>query len=104
MPKYEPTDEEMDSSYSEDTVAGAPDTPEVEKPESVDEENSESAEILISKGNLKEGDTVTFRVVKDFGDEVSLERVTAKPSESPSNDNMNETTANEISALDTEKA
>lgn len=102
MPKYTPSDEDLDSSYSEDAVAGAPDTPEVEPPKSVDEENYDNAELLIPKGTLKEGDTVTFRVAKDFGDEVSLERVTEPTS--PTNDNLNETAATEISALDTEKA
>ena len=46
--------------------------------ESVDEENAGAAEILVAKNKLpdvKEGDTCTFKVVKDFGDEWSLEYV-----------------------------
>jgi len=86
----------MDESYGAEPSVKPP-----MESESVDEENAENAEILIAKGDLKEGDTVTFRVSKDFGDEVSLERVTA--SAEPTNDNMTATTESEIAALDQEE-
>lgn len=48
-------------------------------PESVDEESETGSEILVMKNKLpsgiKEGDVCSFKVVKDFGDEVSLEYV-----------------------------
>ena len=73
---------------------------------SVDEANSEASEILIAKNKLpegtKEGDTCTFKVSKDVGDELILEYVKDDQEErgEQTNDNMNSTTENEISALD----
>jgi len=81
MPKYTPADDEMDESYSSAPVE-APDQP----AKSVDEQNEESAAVLIAKSELpsgtKVGDTCTFRVVNDFGDEVSLEYVSESKPES----------------------
>ena len=106
MPAYTPTDEEMDTSYSEPAVKPPAEKPEAET-ESVDEENAEEAEILISKKELpsgvKAGDTCMFKVMKDFGEECSLKYM-KKPAEEatePTKDNMEAETASEISALDT---
>jgi hypothetical protein len=109
----------MDSSYSASKPAGKsgavvppesggnPDenaTP--EENQSVDEENSEGAEILIAKNKLpegtKEGDTCMFKVSKDVGDEMILKYVKNDQEEQgeKTNDNLNSTTENEISALD----
>lgn len=70
----------MESTYGEGSPETPPDETETESPpESIDEENAERAEILIAKSQLpagtKEGDTCTFRVVKDLGDEFSLKYV-----------------------------
>jgi hypothetical protein len=98
----------MDSSYSNAPVT-APDQPPADKSpkESVDEQNAGAAQILVAKKELppgtKEGDTCTFTVQKDFGDEFSLEYVKEgqeEATEQPTRDNMDTTTANEISALD----
>lgn len=82
MPKYTPASDELDASY-QGAEGGAEVTPPGETPsqetETVDEENANTAEILVAKNQLpsgtKEGDTCTFRVKKDFGDEFSLEYV-----------------------------
>lgn len=100
MPKYTPSDDELDESYS------APVTPPeggAESPpgQSVDEENESSSEILVSKQELpagtKEGDTCTFRVVKDYGDEFSLEYAKAGAGESPTESS---TAAEDFAAMD----
>ena len=104
MPKYQATDEELDPSYGSEPA----EKPEAEtETESVDEENAEEAEILISKKELpsgvKAGDTCMFKVMKDFGEECSLKYM-KKPAEEatePTKDNMEAETASEISALDT---
>lgn len=100
MPKYNPTDEDMDQSYSAPVKKPAPSA----KAETVDEENAGASEILVSKDKLpegiKEGETCTFTVTKDYGDEVSL---TYSETEKPQTPSMEDQTANEISALDTEK-
>lgn len=107
MPVYKPTDEELDGYGDGSAPVNPPETPAAEtENESVDEENAGAAEILISKDKLpsgtKEGDTYTFKVSKDFGDEVSLEYV--KEEEAPSTaDTMNAETGSEISALDTKE-
>ena len=98
----------MDSSYGASAPVKPPgeegETPHTEK-ESVDEENAGAGGILVSKHELpegtKEGDTCTFRVLKDFGDEVSLEYVEEGAGEKPT-----ETTSAEddFRAMDTEKA
>lgn len=98
-----PTNDMMDSGY-----AAAPAVePPAEPSETVDEENAGAAEILIAKDKLpsgtKEGDTCTFRVVKDFGDEFSLEYVSEETGEE-TEETMNATTGREIAALDTEGA
>ena len=72
----------------------------------MDKENEGENEILVPKKNLtdgiKVGDECTFRATQDFGDEMAFEYV--KEGESPkgeqTNDNLNATTENEISALD----
>lgn len=105
MPKYTPTDEEMDDSYSDKEAVAPPaeteSETESEPTESVDEENAGAPEILVAKSKLptgvKEGDTCTFKVTKDFGDELSLEPVKAVEK---TDMNPDETAAAEISALD----
>lgn len=107
MPQnYNPESDEMDESHG---AAGAPvEAP--EKPaESVDEENAGASEILISKDKLptgtKEGDTCTFKVVKDFGDEFSLEYVSEESAGTPSEpEEPMSTAARELTALDQEGA
>jgi hypothetical protein len=98
----------MDSSYGNAPVS-PPDNAPADKapPESVDEQNAGSAEILIAKDKLppgtKEGDTCTFKVSKDAGDELILEYVKEgqeEASEPTTRDNMDATTEGEISALD----
>lgn len=96
----------MDSGYGETPVTkpeAKPETDMEEKGKSVDEENAGAPEILVMKSKLpgkKEGDTCTFKVVKDFGDELSLEYM--KPHRTK--DTMNAETESEIAALDNEKA
>lgn len=100
MPKYTPTDEEM-GAYGNETPAPAAKQP----PPSVDEENSTRAEILISKDELPEGckvgDTYTFRVQKDYGDEVSLALESESPEETSTEEPMS-MEAKELSALSEE--
>lgn len=106
MPKYTPSDEEMDGSYGNAPVT-PPDksAPAAEDTQSVDEQNSGASEILISKDKLpsstKEGDTCTFKVVKDFGDEVSLEYVKAGREETgaQTSDNLNAETESDFSEM-----
>lgn len=96
----------MDGSYSGETAVKPPEKPVAEEKESVDEENAGATEILVTKSKLpgkKEGDSCTFKVVKDFGDELSLEYV--KPggkTDESTNDTLNAATDGEIAALDTE--
>lgn len=105
MPRYTPTDDDMDSSYGGGAVT-APDDEGTSPPESVDEENAGATEILIAKNKLpsgtKEGDTCTFRVTKDYGDEFSLEYVKESASE-PTEEPMS-TEGQELSALSEEGA
>ena len=111
MPRYQPEPDELDGSYGNvpvtppgDTAAPAEDT------QSVDEQNAGATEILIAKDKLpsgtKEGDTCTFKVTKDFGDEVSLEYVNEgkENSREQTSDNMASTTERELSAMDAEGA
>ena len=93
----------MEKSYGGTPPVEAPE--EAEPAESVDEENAGTSEILIAKTELpsgtKEGDTCTFKVVKDFGNEFSLEYVKESPAPGEQTaDNMETTTANEITAMD----
>lgn len=92
----------MDESYAGKAVA-EPKKSESAEPEGEADEDGESAsEILVDKNKLpkgaKEGDTCTFRIRKDFGDEVSLEPVAeSEPAAEPMT-----TERDEIAALDTE--
>ena len=97
----------MDGSYSD-----APVTPPDAKPaapdesKSVDEQNAGEADVLIDKKKLppeaKAGDTCTFKVVKDYGTEMSLQLVKDSEEEKgePTGNNFDETTDNELTALD----
>lgn len=101
MPKYQPSEDEL-SGYGTSPPA---ETPEKAAPaESVDEENAGATEILIAKnklpGGTKEGDECTFRVTKDFGDEVSLAYV--KESEEQTSDEPMSKVGSELTALSEE--
>lgn len=83
MPKYTPTEEDMESLYAE--PAPKEEKPEAEAPETESEDMMEGedeeqgAETLISKSALpkgcKEGDTIQCKVTKDYGDECGLQVV-----------------------------
>lgn len=99
------TDEStMDSSYGPSPPDKAPTNKAPQ--ESVDEQNAGAAEILIGKDKLppgtKEGDTYTFKVSKDVGDEYILEYVKEEQEEGdePTRENLDATTDKELSALD----
>lgn len=105
MPKYTPSDDELDESYGSKPAAVNP--PE-EKP-SVDEENASADTALVSnkilspEGEpLKEGDEIVVRVVKNYGDESEIEYAPKKGGE----DETTETTTPEqdFAAMDQEKA
>lgn len=101
MPKYEPSDEEMETYSSTSRKEAA-----VTKPSSVDDENDMAAEILIDKDqlpkNCKVGDEYTFRVTADYGDEKSLELVGhGKGKETDTEEPMSET-AQDMAALSEE--
>lgn len=85
MPRYNPSDDELDDSYSGKPSAVKP--PE-EKP-SVDEENAGEDTALISnkilspEGEpLKEGDEIVVQVVKNYGDECEIKYAPHKEGES----------------------
>jgi len=78
MPRYKASDEEMDGLYSPPSKP-EPKTPEA-KPETVDQEEDMANtavidnKILSPEGEpLKEGDEVTLRVVKNYGEECEVE-------------------------------
>lgn len=108
MPKYQVTDEDMEG-YSNAPVS-PPDKMPADKapPESVDEQNAGEAQILIAKDELppgtKAGDTCTFKVSKDTGDEFILDYVKERQEEAsePTKESMDATTDSELSALDQE--
>lgn len=109
MPRYTPSDDDMDSSYRSTPVQPPDKSPADKAPqESVDQENAGQSEILVSKKELppgtKEGDTCTFRVSKDVGEDYILEYVKeseAEASETTDN-NFDATTDKELSALDSQ--
>ena len=99
----------MDSSYGNDPVSPPDKAPAAKAPqESVDEQNAGAAQILIAKEKLppgtKEGDTCTFKVSKDVGDEYILDYVKEGQEEAPetTKDNLDVTTESELSALDSQ--
>ena len=107
MPKYTPQDDEMDSAYGNAPVSPPDKTPADKAPEeSVDEQNAGAAEILIAKDKLpegtKEGDTCTFKVSKDVGDEFILTNVKEGEEEAqePTRENVDAKTDSELTALD----
>jgi hypothetical protein len=112
MPKYTPTDEEMDSSYgSKPAPVGPPgeeeSKPTPEKP-SVDEENAGQQTVVISNKILsphgeaiKEGDEIVLEVVKNYGDESEVKYA---PKESGSAEEPETAgAAEDFAAMDTEK-
>ena len=97
------TGDEMDSSYGAVTPPEKAAEPKGES-QSVDEANAGASEVLIAKDKLptgiKEGDTCTFKVTKDFGDELSLEYVKETNEEQTETETPEATTESEIAALD----
>jgi hypothetical protein len=103
MPRYTPSEDEMDSSYGGgpakppplERPGGPPPKRPAREPESVDEENAGATEILVAKSKLppgvREGDEVTFRVSGDYGEEVSLVQVKEEPGEEPEAETETET-------------
>ncbi len=97
----------MDSSYSNAPVSPPDKAPADSAPkQSIDEQNAGAAQILIAKEKLppgtKEGDTCTFKVSKDVGDEYILDYVKEGQEEASetTKDNLDATTESELSALD----
>lgn len=101
MPKYTPSDEEMEEAYGGSKAPVESPESESKSAESVDEENAGASEILIDKSKLPEGtkvgETCTFRVAQDFGDEVSLEYV--KEGEETETEEPGSEVGKELSAL-----
>jgi hypothetical protein len=109
MPAYKPSDDELDGYGSEPAVTPpGKSASAAEDTQSVDEQNAGASEILIAKDKLPsgtvEGDTCTFKVTKDFGDEVSLEYVkdSEEESDEQTSDNMASAAESELSAMDEE--
>lgn len=107
MPKYTPSEDEMDSSYGE-----TPATPTETESRSVDEENQEDSEqtavlpnkVLSPDGSpLKEGDEVVVKIVKDYGDESEIRCVSRKETKETTEPEMSQE-AKELTALDEEGA
>lgn len=108
MPKYTPSDEEMDDTYSAPAAVTKPESTEA-KP-SVDDENAMSKTAVVSNkilspdgGPLKEGEEIVVRIVKNYGDESEIEYApkegsTEEPSEEGETTPGNEEA--EIAALD----
>jgi hypothetical protein len=100
----------MDSAYSEAPVSPPDKAPAADAPEeSVDEENAGEAEILIGKDKLpagtKEGDTCTFKVSQDVGDEYVLEYVKENgDGTEPTNESLEQERDQELSAIDSQGA
>jgi hypothetical protein len=104
MPIDQSMSEGLDSSYGPSPPDKAP--ADAAPKQSIDEQNAGSAQILIAKEKLppgtKEGDTCTFKVSKDVGDEYILDYVKEGQEEAsePTKDNLDATTESELSALD----
>ena len=97
----------MDSSYSNAPVSPPDKSPAAKAPaESVDEQNAGAAQILIAKDKLpsgtKPGDTCSFKVSKDVGEDYILEFIKEGQEETaePTRENLDATTDKELSALD----
>ena len=98
----------MDSSYGNAPVSPPDQSADKAPAESVDEQNAGSAEILIGKDKLpagtRPGDTCTFKVSQDAGDEFILEFV--KEGEDETSETMTENpeavTDRELTALDSQ--
>lgn len=81
MPKYTPTEDDMDESYAAETPAvTAPESPEDESKETVDQEATEGMTTIVPNKILSpdgepvnEGDEIVVRVVKNYGDESEIE-------------------------------
>lgn len=91
----------MDDSYGGgDAAVNPPEEKPTADTQSVDEENADQSDILVSKKNLpegmKEGDTVMMKCMKDHGDEVSMKCMKDSETKSEPTDN----TSAEIAALD----
>lgn len=100
----------MDSSYGNAPVSPPDKSPADKAPqESVDEQNAGQAQILIAKDKLpsgtKPGDTCSFRVSKDVGEDYILEYIKEGQEETsePTRENFDATTDKELSALDSQE-
>jgi hypothetical protein len=93
MPKYTPTEDEMGGLYPSEAAPAESETESVEttetETETVDEEADEQPSALLPKSalagmSLKEGETITLKVVKDYGDEIEVSPVSgpSKPKKS----------------------
>ena len=109
MPKYTPTDEDLESLYSEpEAEVKAPESEamEAEEPEAPEggegEGGEDASETLIAKSALptgvKEGDVISVRVTKDYGDECGLEVVSKGMNKATEQESADD----EIEALDKE--
>lgn len=100
MPKYTPSEDDMDESYTTPVEKPAPEK------QSVDEENAGEDTALISNKilspdgePLKEGDEIVVQVVKNYGDECEVKYAPKKGGEKTSETT---TPAEDFAAMDTE--
>ena len=115
MPRYTPSDDDMDAeSYGAPSATVTPpeegETPPAEK-ESVDKEEREAGEetalvsnkILSPEGEpLKEGDEIVVKVVKNYGDESEI--MYAPKKEGDETEPETSDVASDFAAMDQEKA
>lgn len=108
MPKYEPSDEEMET-YGASAPATSPDESESDaEKQSVDEEESGadtaviSNKILSPDGEpLKEGDEIVVQVVKNYGDESEIKYAPKKEGDYSEEEPMSQE-ASELAAMSEE--
>lgn len=108
MPKYNPSDEDMDMGMYSDTPAAPPaeSEPEVEAPDKGTETGTTALvpnKVLSPEGEeLKEGDEIVVRVVKNYGDETEIEYAPKKGGSAETEEPMS-TEGKELAALSNEK-
>lgn len=102
MPKYTPTEEDMDASYGAAAVA----PPEKVAAETVDQEAAEAETTIVPNSilspdgePLKEGDEIVVRVVKNYGDESEIEYAPKKGSEDTETESTEEPMSREAGEL-----
>lgn len=111
MPRYTPSEDELDSSYGSSKAAPVTPPDEGAKPEeSVDEENAGQETALVSNKilspegeSLKPGDEIVLQVVKNYGDECEVKYAPHKSDEAASEPETSGA-AEDFAAMDTEKA